>query len=143
MLANDFKKYEMMRIICAKSADVAAGQEFSGCVFAHENSGTAPLKGKKVVCVGKIGDGERVFRTIDGKAYFSVTCGWGEKDGVLCGLSRGFCLPLAAPVTKPEDLQTLLDEPARPASFASALKEQARRSAIKKIIYAMKDAKMQ
>ena len=75
--------------ICEKSEDILPGATFSGVHLADHEEFDAIPKGVIIVCCGKISNHELLFRTEDGRYYFSLREGWGEKDGVLYGLGQG------------------------------------------------------
>ena len=82
MLSNDKRiQYETFEI-CKDSGDVEIGETFNGVM-----NDTA-LNNEPCVCIGKLGD-ERLFRTEDRTCYFTVSDGWGKKDGRLVGMHIG------------------------------------------------------
>ena len=119
--------------VCQKSGDVNIndrfnGVHFLGLVFFEKYYETTPC-----VCIGKIGSSERVFLTEDKLCYFSVTGGWGEKDGFLVALSQGFEFKHDNPMGL-DDLKKFVINPPRAHGFASHMKRGMEISIAKKII---------
>ena len=88
---------------------------------------------KPCVCIGKIGGSERVFLTDDKLCYFSVTDGWGEKDGYLVALEQGFVFRHDIPMEL-EDLKAFVAEPPEAHGFAANTKRCAEIRIAKRII---------
>ena len=69
--------------ICRNSGDIKIGDCFTGinkkCMKYYSK---AFLK-KPCRCIGKVDDKQRIFVTEDKRCYFTVSDGWGEKNGVL------------------------------------------------------------
>ena len=78
---NERIKYETFEI-CKNSGDVEIGETFHGVMNDTE------LNNRPCVCIGKLGD-ERLFGTEDRTCYFTVSDGWGKKDGRLVGMHIG------------------------------------------------------
>ncbi len=76
--------------VCAESGDVAPGERFRSAVTAEDLSFPEIPGEAEIVCCGKVSGDEMLFRTEDGRIYFSVRDGWGGKDGILYGMTPGF-----------------------------------------------------
>ena len=84
-------------------------------------------------CIGKIDSSERVFLTDDKLCYFSVTDGWGEKDGYLVALEQGFVFRHDIPMEL-EDLKAFVADPPEAHGFAANMKRCAEIRIAKTII---------
>ena len=96
--------------ICQKSGDVSINDRFRGVQFSESALYDKSYAEKPCVCIGKIGGSERVFLTDDKLCYFSVTDGWGKKDGYLVALNQGFVFRLDTPMEL-EDLKEFVSDP--------------------------------
>ena len=65
--------------ICKNSGDVNVGDRFDGVMYSRE------LGDRPCVCIGKT-NSYRLFVTEDKLFYFTVSDGWGVKDGKLAGV---------------------------------------------------------
>ena len=90
-MVSERKKKEMeIFTICQTSGDVNIGNRFKGAKFLSSVLYDNYYAKTPCICIGKIDNSERVFVTEDKLCYFSVTYGWGEKDGYLVALNQGF-----------------------------------------------------
>ena len=80
--------------------------------------GSEHLLERTFACIGKIGDSERILLTDDKLCCFSVTDGWGEKDGYLFALNLGFVFNSEKPVGVKE-LKEFIDNPPTSHGFIS------------------------
>ena len=88
MLSQKIKRKNDVISICENSGDIKRGDSFVGIRFTDQDDDFADLF-NSVICCGKVSDAELLFRSDDGRYYFSVKDGWGEQNGVLYGLRRG------------------------------------------------------
>lgn len=85
------KMYESkIYTICQTSGDVNINDRFNGVKFMLSVFHAEYYAKTPCICIGKIGDSERVFVTEDKLCYFSVTDGWGVNDGYIFALNLGF-----------------------------------------------------
>ena len=73
--------------ICRKSAKIKVGDSFRAVMLAEEDL-LCPLPKGKVVFCGRT-DEEALFRSEDGRYYFSLIGGYGCEKGTLYGLEIG------------------------------------------------------
>ncbi|MCR4615639.1 MAG: hypothetical protein K5756_05770 [Clostridiales bacterium] len=134
MLSKDIIRKNSIYSVCEKSGRILPGDKFKG-VHIADNSSDSYLKripdDAGIICCGCIDDSEILFRTENGRFYFSVCDGWGESDGVLYGLNSGVFFDFKHPTTE----TTILAEcDARGVSafgtFGKAMKYQARNSTL-------------
>ena len=90
MLSQKIKRKKDVISICESSGDIKRGDSFVGIRFANQDDDFADLF-DSIICCGKVRDDELLFRSGDGRYYFSIKDGWGEQNGVLYGLKRGIC----------------------------------------------------
>ena len=133
MLSKRKEYQNEIYMACQKSGDVNIndrfkGVRFLGSVFFEKYYETTPC-----VCIGKIGSSERVFLTEDKLCYFSVTGGWGEKDGFLVALSQGFEFKHDKPM-EIDDLKKLISNLPEAHGFASHMKRGIEIGTAKKLI---------
>ena len=119
--------------ICKKSGDVNVNDHFTGVIFSESALYDRSYASMPCKCIGKIGSSERVFLTDDKLCYFSVTDGWGEKDGYLAALGQGFVFRHDTPMEL-EDLKAFVAEPPEAHGFAANIKRCAEIRIAKTII---------
>ena len=109
MLSNKLKREDKIFSVCKKSGNISAGQTFKGIRLADEDGiedlRDCGLTHTNTVCCGKISRDELLFRTEDGRYYFSVCDGWGEENGVLYGIEPGIFYDFGHP-TSVENIPT-------------------------------------
>ena len=96
MLSTKMKNKNRIISICENSDEIKVGDIFDGAEFADESEG---IKTKIVFC-GKISEEELLFRSLSGRFYFSISDGWGEKNGILYGIKKGFLFDFGHPTTE-------------------------------------------
>ena len=106
MLSKSLIRKNCVCSICEKSEDILPGEIFTGVRLADRDEFNSIPAVVTVVCCGKINNHELLFRTGNGRFYFSVRDGWGEEDGVLYGLRQGFCHDFKHPTTA----ETIIEE---------------------------------
>ena len=99
MLSNSLIRKSRVYSICARSGDVLKGDTFQGVRLAEGDKFDSLPSDSVVICCGNIKDDELLFRTLDGRYYFSLRDGWGSERGVLYGLSRGIFFDFKHPTT--------------------------------------------
>ena len=119
--------------ICKKSDDVNVNDHFTGVLFSESELYDKSYASMPCKCIGKIGSYERVFLTDDKLCYFSVTDGWGEKDGYLVALGQGFVFRHDIPMEL-EDLKAFVADPPEAHGFAANMKRCAEIRIAKTII---------
>ncbi len=106
MLSNSLIWKSRVYSICARSGEILTGDTFKGVRLADNDRFDSLPADAVVICCGKIKDDELLFRTVDGRYYFSLCDGCGSESGVLYGLSRGFLFDFKHPTTN----ETILSE---------------------------------
>ena len=133
-MMSERKKKEMeIFTICQKSGDVNINDCFKGTKFLSSVLYDNYYAKTPCICIGKIGNSERVFVTEDKLCYFSVTYGWGEKDGFLVALNQGFEFKHVMPMGIKE-LKEFIANPPEAHGFASHMKQGLELAVAKKII---------
>ncbi len=102
MNSKETSKYLETCLICRISEKVNPGDSFDGCIVSSEDS-ALPQKDEKIICCGKISDDEMMFRTEDGRLFFSLQGNWGCRDGILYGTYFSVMHDFKRP-TKPENI---------------------------------------
>ena len=125
--------------ICENSDEIIPGDTFKGLVTIEDITHVmTPMPKEKLICCGRISDDEMLFRTDDGRWYFSIRDGWGTFDNKLYGLRVGMRYNFKHPTTH----ETIIDEceAARGTynSWAGAMVWHARGQTLDKIISVMK-----
>lgn len=136
---KNLKKREFYEI-CHHSNDVSVNDRFKGALFFSEVQGDKRLSSTPVICIGKLGDNERIFRTEDKRCYFGVSEGWGVKDGYLFSLNEEFCLEFKKPMDV-NDLKDYLKDPPVPHGFVSHMALGSKISLIKEVLPALEKIK--
>ena len=70
-ILNEKEIYE----ICQHSADISVNDRFKGALFFSAQQEDEYLSQTTVICIGKIDNTERIFRTEDKLCYFGVSVG--------------------------------------------------------------------
>ena len=83
MLAKDRMEELAILEICKNSGDIDVGDCFIGIDERCMNGYSKTFLSKPCYCIGKVDDKKRIFVTENKRCYFTVSGGWGEKDGVL------------------------------------------------------------
>ena len=99
MLSKSILWQKRVTSICERSGDILPGARFNGARLADSWDYDFIPAGETVICCGKIRTDELLFRTEDGRYYFSLCDGWGEEEGVLYGLRRGIFHDFKHPTT--------------------------------------------
>ena len=125
--------------ICENSDEIKPGDTFKGLVTIEDITHVmTPMPKEVLICCGKISEDEMLFRTDDGRWYFSLRDGWGTLDGKLYGLRIGMRYTFKHPTTP----ETIIDEceAARGTyhSWAGAMAWHARQRVLDAIIAVMK-----
>ena len=121
--ADEFEVFE----ICKNSRDINIGDSFIGinkrCMRCYSK---AFLK-KPCRCIGKVDDKQRIFVTDDKRCYFTVSGGWGEKNGVLSFVHLDNDMFFENP-TGVNELRDYIDNIPPSKSWIRALSNHSRRS---------------
>lgn len=126
---NEKEIYE----ICQRSAGISVDDRFKGALFFSAQQEDEYLSQTAVMCIGKIYNTERIFRTEDKLCYFGVSVGWGAKDSYLVSLNKKFCLKFDEPMDIKE-LKAYLENPPVPHGFVSHMSFASKISLIKKVL---------
>ncbi|MCH5183077.1 MAG: hypothetical protein J1E00_02785 [Oscillospiraceae bacterium] len=146
MLSNPIAETNRIYAICENSGDILPGDAFHG-LFLAERDDRLPsgLTRSRMICCGTIRDDELLFRTEDGRCYFSIRGGWGSRNGELYGLRVGlfhdFRHPTTAETVPAEAAATLEAYLARSRSFHNAMAYYAKKRTLDAILSVMKNAK--
>ena len=145
MRSKSITQHNRVTAVCADSGDIRPGETFQGVVMAQRDDRLASLPVRAlIVCCGKISDEELLFRTGDGRFYFSICDGWGSRDGVLYGLQTGLFHDFQHPTTAetiPAECEAALDAYRnRVHSFNTAMMHYAKQRTLDKIRSVMKNA---
>lgn len=119
--------------ICQKSGDINVNDRFAGVKFMLSVINDEYYSHLPCICIGKIDNSERVFVSEDKLCYFSVTSGWGQKDGYLVALNKGFEFKHDIPMEL-NDLKKFVSNPPEAHGFASHMKRGMEIDVAKKII---------
>lgn len=130
--AKNLNKKEIYEI-CQHSADISVNGRFKGALFFSAQQEDEYLSQTTVICIGKIDNTERIFRTEDKLCYFGVSIGWGVKDDYLVSLNKEFCLKFNEPIGIKE-LKAYLENPPVPHGFVSHMSFASKISLIKKVL---------
>ena len=135
MLSQKIIKKKRILLICDKSVGIRSGDSFKGVElidpyldFISEQT--------NVICYGSINEEEMLFRSDDGRYYFSVKDGWGVEDNKLYGVTTGFFMDFmhsTAEDTIISECRSCLDS-YNYNSWAGALAYNVRKNTIIKII---------
>ena len=106
MLSQKIIRKKRIYSICEKSAEINPNDVFKKVILAESNENRMIPDEVCIVCCGKVNDEEMLFRSSDGRCYFSVKDGWGEESGILYGISEGLYFDFQHPTTD----QTILSE---------------------------------
>lgn len=105
MLSKNLTDKSKALAICRNSGLLAPEEGFR-CVTVDEDALYSLPTDTPVVCCGAISRDEMLFRTEDGRCYFSLIDGWGAEGGVLYGIDVGiycdFGLPTDAAALRAE-----------------------------------------
>lgn len=89
MLSEKIISKNYILFICAESDDIRPGDSFKSVEFIDRSRGFVPEQ-NDIICCGNISEEEMLFRSGDGRYYFSVKDGWGTKENKLYGIEKGF-----------------------------------------------------
>lgn len=104
MLSQKIIRKKLIYFICEKSAEINPNDIFKKVIIADEDC-IVPDE-VSIVCCGNVNDEEMLFRSSDGRYYFSIKDGWGAESGILYGITRGLYFDFQHPTTD----QTILSE---------------------------------
>ncbi len=121
--------------ICKNSGDINVGDHFEGILVKDDYF---ELAKKPCMCIGKINDTERVFRSDDKLCYFSVKDGWGKFNGYLAALNTGLFLRFNTP-TDLNGVRELINNPPPAKSMNGKILRHAEITDAKKIIEAVEN----
>ena len=123
--------------VCGRSGDIEVGDTFIDVRFADAGP-SRDVSGIAVVCCGKVSDDEMLFRSEDGRYYFSVSDGWGEEDGVLYGISRGLFFDFGHPTSEETILAECESALGEYHSWAGAMAHQSKKWTLEMIVGVMR-----
>ena len=110
-----------IRKVCGNTGDIPREARLLSVQLADQNCLMPFPADTAVICCGRIGDEEALFRTADGQYYFTVLEGWGEKNGSLFGIRIGWIHDFKHPTTVPEALALCRNNPSDYCSYAGML----------------------
>lgn len=145
MLSKTITEKTRIYAVCESSGDILPGETFRGIHLAERDDRLpSALIRAKLICCGNISDDELLFRSEDGRYYFSVCDGWGTKNGALYGLEVGifhdFQHPTTVETIQAECEATIETYRNRVHSFNTAMLHYAKRNTLEKIRSVMKKA---
>ena len=106
MLSQKIIRKKHIYSICEKSAEINPNDVFKKVIIADSNKDCIIPDEVGIECCGNVNDEEMLFRSSDGRYYFSLKDGWGTESGVLYGITRGLYFDFQHPTTD----QTILSE---------------------------------
>ncbi len=138
MLANKLIRKNKIYSICAGSGDIQVGESFFGVRIVDPDALDRIPSDAQIAYCGKIKDDELLFRTVDGRFYFSLLDGWGSEGGTLYGLSHGFCFDFKHPTNEETILFECEAQLGTYHSWAGAMAYHERKRILKTIASVMK-----
>ena len=139
MLSEKITLRNRVLFICAVSDELRPGDSFKSVEFIDRSRGFIPEQ-NDIICCGNISDEEMLFRSGDGRYYFSVKDGWGAKDDKLYGVEKGFFVDFYHSTTEEtviSECKTRIDACGYN-SWIGAMAFYAKKDALKKIMSVMK-----
>ena len=103
MLSESVRRKKEVFSICESSSDLNPGDEFKNIIWGDQSDGVLLPDCFRAICCGSVSSEEMLFRSEDGRYYFSIKDGWGKKEGVLYGIRKGFLFDFKHP-TKTENI---------------------------------------
>lgn len=153
MLAKSIIQRNRVTAVCERSGDIRPGEIFQGIIMAQRDDRLASLPVRaRIVCCGKVSDEELLFRTEDGRCYFSVLDGWGSRNvsqngsenralyALRIGLFHQFGRPTTAETLPAACEEALRLYRNRIGSWITAMIYDARKRTLEKILSVMKTA---
>ena len=137
MLSNKLKRERKIVSICEESRDFHVGDTFKKVVFADDDDEQIKTNIGIYYC-GKVSGDEALFRTGDGRVYFSICNGWGEKDGILYGLEQGFFFDFGHSTTEETTLTECKNSLGTYSTWGGAMAFQSRKGTLDTIAKVMK-----
>lgn len=122
--------------VCERSREIAQGSLFDSVEFADRPFWLPALAANKIICVGPVSEEETLFRTADGRYWFSSVSGCGSEDDSLYCVADGFFFDFGHP-TDDANIVDECSEIIRKTDYHSAcgaLEYAAKREALNKII---------
>ena len=107
--------------ICKNSGDIEVGDRFDGF---YGYKCYDELYDRSFLCIGKR-DNVRLFTTMDKLYYFTVSGGWGEKDGKLVAIGIYGMLHFKVP-SGADELRNYISSQKPATGYSSAMLRQAR-----------------
>ena len=138
MLSSKIKRERTIVSICEESREFLVGDTFKKVVFA-EGDDEKVKKSAGIRYCGKVSEEEALFRTGDGRVYFSVRDGWGEKDGVLYGLEQGLFFDFGHATTEETILSECESSLGTYSTWGGAMAYKARKGTLDTIAKVMKN----
>ena len=121
MLTKEKKlEFEILEI-CKNSGDIEVGDRFDGF---YGYKCYDELYDRSFLCIGKR-DNVRLFTTMDKLYYFTVSGGWGEKDGKLVAIEIYGMLHFKVP-SGADELRNYISSLKPATGYSSAMLRQAR-----------------
>ena len=115
--------------ICKNSGDVNTGDRFEGVMYSSD------LGNRPCVCIGKA-EKSRLFVTEDKRCYFTVSGGWGVKDGKLAAIDIYGRIRFDNP-SGVEELRSYISGLKPPTSWSGAMLRYGRMVTVKSYLNAL------
>ncbi|MBQ6569022.1 MAG: hypothetical protein IJL87_02055 [Clostridia bacterium] len=126
MLSKTNRRKDYIYSICKNSEDIAVNTAFKSVELSDDEGLTEKLKGRNIICCGNVNDNEKVFKTEDGRFYFSICDGWGVANDTLYGITLGIFHDFGHS-TAPKSAHAMCDIKPTYTTFGGALKYQAKK----------------
>lgn len=142
MLSPTIIRKRQILDICENSRDLFPGDKFQNIKIAETDDFVHLPLNTTIVCVGPLDANEMLFSAGDGRYYFTVIDGWGEKNNVLYGLEFGDYYDFKHPTTT-ESAITELEMQVKPTftTWGGAMKYYATVSGKKKMLDVLRKLK--
>lgn len=107
MLSPTIIRKRQVLAVCENSRDIIPGDEFHGVRIAEPDDLVHLPLNPTIVCIGQLDVDEMLFSADNGRYYFTVIDGWGEKDQMLYGLEFGDYYDFKHPTTTESAIEEL------------------------------------
>ena len=135
-----FRKNRIIAV-CEHSRVISPGSLFNSVEFAERPLRFQVPASQKVICAGSVSEEEMLFRTGDGRYWFSSIGGCGSENDRLCCVALGFLYDFGHPTDDANVIDECLETIKKTDyhSACGALEYAAKRQALNKIIKAQSD----
>ena len=137
MLSQKIIRARQIYAVCESSKEIKPGDVFKDVKFIDQNEEILPGQ-CRIICCGEISKDEMLFRSSDGRFYFSIKDGWGAESDILYGITKGLYFDFQHPTTDQTILSECESHLGTYKSWAGAMAFQARKHTLEKISEVMK-----